>query len=159
MDPLAQVKISENDLQAVFKSNSKKVSTSNSMLYDNFSSVLSEWYIINWCVFFQFLVCGNLSLYTGAHPSKKMVSEIICTWCVSFLIMNAFFKWFSLYLCQVTVCFAMYLVSLLGIIVSLSNRIYYMAEFGHLFHYSFREHEWTISRIVRYIFYLLTLTQ
>uniref|UniRef100_A0A3B5AD47 MARVEL domain-containing protein n=1 Tax=Stegastes partitus TaxID=144197 RepID=A0A3B5AD47_9TELE len=43
-----------------------------------------------------FLVCGILSIYTELHPSKKMV----------------------------TVCLAMYVVSILGIIVSLGYRIY-----------------------------------
>ncbi|XP_026213619.1 uncharacterized protein LOC113160532 [Anabas testudineus] len=43
-----------------------------------------------------FLLCGNLSIYTEGHPSKKMV----------------------------TVCLAMYVVSLLGIIVSLGYRIF-----------------------------------
>lgn len=42
-----------------------------------------------------FLVCGSLSIYTGIHPSKKMV----------------------------TVCLSMYVVSLLGIIVSAGYRI------------------------------------
>ncbi|KAM6923972.1 membrane-spanning 4-domains subfamily A member 4A-like [Xenentodon cancila] len=43
-----------------------------------------------------FLVCGVLSIYTELHPSKKMV----------------------------TVCLAMYVVSIFGIIVSLGYRIY-----------------------------------
>lgn len=43
-----------------------------------------------------FLVCGNLSIYTEMHPSKKMV----------------------------TVCLAMYVVSLLGIVVSAGYRIF-----------------------------------
>ncbi|XP_023127425.1 membrane-spanning 4-domains subfamily A member 4D-like [Amphiprion ocellaris] len=43
-----------------------------------------------------FLVCGILSIYTELHPSKKMV----------------------------TVCLAMYVVSILGIIVSLCYRVY-----------------------------------
>lgn len=43
-----------------------------------------------------FLVCGILSIYTDLHPSKKMV----------------------------TVCLALYVVSMIGIIVSLSYRIF-----------------------------------
>ncbi|XP_068570771.1 membrane-spanning 4-domains subfamily A member 15-like [Cebidichthys violaceus] len=43
-----------------------------------------------------FLVCGNLSIYTEMHPSKKMV----------------------------TVCLAMYVVSLLGLVVSVILRMY-----------------------------------
>ncbi|XP_061581169.1 membrane-spanning 4-domains subfamily A member 4D-like [Cololabis saira] len=50
-----------------------------------------------------FLVCGILSIYTELHPSKKMV----------------------------TVCLSMYVVSILGIVVSLGHRI---NCFGH---YSF----------------------
>ncbi|XP_034545234.1 membrane-spanning 4-domains subfamily A member 4D-like [Notolabrus celidotus] len=42
-----------------------------------------------------FLVCGNLSIYTEIHPSKKMV----------------------------TVCLSMYVVSLLGMVISLGYRI------------------------------------
>uniref|UniRef100_A0A3Q3LAM6 Uncharacterized protein n=1 Tax=Mastacembelus armatus TaxID=205130 RepID=A0A3Q3LAM6_9TELE len=42
-----------------------------------------------------FIICGNLSIYTAVHPSKKMV----------------------------TVCLAMYVVSLLGILVSAVNRL------------------------------------
>lgn len=51
-----------------------------------------------------FLVCGNLSIYTEVHPSKKMV----------------------------TVCLAMYVVSLLGIVVSTVFRIYCFTEYGYL---------------------------
>ncbi|XP_073343201.1 uncharacterized protein [Pagrus major] len=51
-----------------------------------------------------FLVCGNLSIYTEIHPSKKMV----------------------------TVCLAMYVVSLLGILVSVGYRIYCLAFFSYL---------------------------
>ncbi|KAM9356906.1 uncharacterized protein ABDE67_004492 [Symphorus nematophorus] len=50
-----------------------------------------------------FLVCGNLSIYTEVHPSKKMV----------------------------TVCLAMYVVSILGIVVSAGFRIYYLCDFSH----------------------------
>lgn len=46
-----------------------------------------------------FIVCGNLSIYTEIHPSKKML----------------------------TVCLAMYVVSLLGIVVSVGYRIYLLS--------------------------------
>ncbi|XP_036932950.1 membrane-spanning 4-domains subfamily A member 4D-like [Acanthopagrus latus] len=51
-----------------------------------------------------FLACGNLSIYTEIHPSKKMV----------------------------TVCLAMYVVSLLGIIVSAGFRIYCLTYYSYL---------------------------
>ncbi|KAJ8382377.1 hypothetical protein SKAU_G00031550 [Synaphobranchus kaupii] len=47
-----------------------------------------------------FVISGNLSIYTEVHPSKKMV----------------------------TVCLSMYVVTLLGIFVSLCNRPYIMAR-------------------------------
>ncbi|XP_073343198.1 uncharacterized protein [Pagrus major] len=68
-----------------------------------------------------FLVCGNLSIYTEIHPSKKMV----------------------------TVCLAMYVVSLLGILVSVGFRIYCLTFFSYLkysaFYYS--ETVWGIYRV------------
>ncbi|XP_078116837.1 uncharacterized protein LOC144524445 [Sander vitreus] len=68
-----------------------------------------------------FLVCGNLSIYTEIHPSKKMV----------------------------TVCLAMYVVSLLGIVVSIGYRIYLFIEYDYLKysagHYS--EEIWAIYRV------------
>nr|XP_046261532.1 membrane-spanning 4-domains subfamily A member 4D-like isoform X2 [Scatophagus argus] len=54
-----------------------------------------------------FLVCGNLSIYTEVHPSKKMV----------------------------TVCLAMYVVSLFGIVVSVVYRLYC---FSHYIFLSYR---------------------
>lgn len=45
-----------------------------------------------------FLVCGILSIYTGIHPSKKMV----------------------------TVCLAMYVVSFIGVLFSVVSRIIFM---------------------------------
>lgn len=45
-----------------------------------------------------FLVCGTLSIYTGIHPSKKMM----------------------------TVCLAMYVVSMLGILFSIGSRITFL---------------------------------
>lgn len=45
-----------------------------------------------------FLVCGVLSIYTGIHPSKKMV----------------------------TVCLAMYVVSIIGNLVSVGSRIFFL---------------------------------
>ncbi|TMS17095.1 Membrane-spanning 4-domains subfamily A member 4D [Larimichthys crocea] len=50
---------------------------------------------------FLFIVCGSLSIYTGLHPSKKMV----------------------------TVSLAMYIMSILGIVVSVGYRIF---SFAHL---------------------------
>ncbi|XP_077958301.1 B-lymphocyte antigen CD20-like [Gasterosteus aculeatus] len=56
-----------------------------------------------------FLVCGNLSIYSEIRPSKKMV----------------------------TVCLAMYVVSLLGLVVSIINRIVLckMLTLRHLWDY------------------------
>ncbi|GAA6235847.1 membrane-spanning 4-domains subfamily A member 4D-like [Lates japonicus] len=51
-----------------------------------------------------FLICGNLSIYTEIHPSKKMV----------------------------TVCLAMYVVSLLGLVVSVGYRINCLADYRYL---------------------------
>ncbi|KAM9356959.1 uncharacterized protein ABDE67_004546 [Symphorus nematophorus] len=51
-----------------------------------------------------FLISGNLSIYTGVHPSKKMV----------------------------TVCLAMYVVSILGIVVSVGYRIYCLTYLRYL---------------------------
>ncbi|XP_029918372.1 membrane-spanning 4-domains subfamily A member 4D-like [Myripristis murdjan] len=51
-----------------------------------------------------FLICGNLSIYTGVHPSKRMV----------------------------TVCLAMYVVSILGILLSLGIRIWSICYLLHL---------------------------
>ncbi|XP_038555213.1 membrane-spanning 4-domains subfamily A member 4D-like [Micropterus salmoides] len=51
-----------------------------------------------------FLVCGSLSIYTEVHPSKKMV----------------------------TVCLAMYVVSLLGIIVSVGYRLYCFSSYNFI---------------------------
>ncbi|XP_070769658.1 membrane-spanning 4-domains subfamily A member 4A-like [Enoplosus armatus] len=66
-----------------------------------------------------FLVCGNLSIYTEVHPSKKMV----------------------------TVCLAMYVVSLLGIVVSFFYRIYSLVIYG--FHvYGFLGGDWALYRMV-----------
>ncbi|XP_027134935.1 uncharacterized protein LOC113744006 [Larimichthys crocea] len=61
-----------------------------------------------------FIVCGSLSLYTGLHPSKKMV----------------------------TVSLAMYIMSILGIVVSVGYRIdnffylSYLTLWGHWGDYS-----------------------
>ncbi|XP_019934364.1 uncharacterized protein [Paralichthys olivaceus] len=65
-----------------------------------------------------FLVCGKLSIYTEIHPSKKMV----------------------------TVCLAMYVVSLLGTVVSVGFRIYCLSYFGYL-QYRARNQEWAQNRI------------
>ncbi|XP_059202725.1 uncharacterized protein LOC131982158 [Centropristis striata] len=78
-----------------------------------------EW--ITSCVLFipfwqgaLFLVCGILSIYTEIHPSKRMV----------------------------TVCLAMYVVSLLGIVISVGYRIYLLGHFSYENHRSrFREDE------------------
>ncbi|XP_071313629.1 membrane-spanning 4-domains subfamily A member 15-like [Trachinotus anak] len=68
-----------------------------------------------------FLVCGNLSIYTEIHPSKKMV----------------------------TVCLAMYVISILGIIISSCHRIYCFSHYVFLAS-SARyktEKEWAYSRV------------
>uniref|UniRef100_A0A665TRY3 Uncharacterized protein n=1 Tax=Echeneis naucrates TaxID=173247 RepID=A0A665TRY3_ECHNA len=62
-----------------------------------------------------FLVCGNLSTYTEVHPSKKMV----------------------------TVCLAMYVVSLFGIIVSCGYRISCISNFAML---GFPRNDWGYMR-------------
>ncbi|XP_029297485.1 membrane-spanning 4-domains subfamily A member 4D-like [Cottoperca gobio] len=53
-----------------------------------------------------FLICGYLSIYTEIHPSKKMV----------------------------TVCLAMYVASLFGIIVSVGYRIHLVSYYAYI-HY------------------------
>uniref|UniRef100_UPI0037E984A5 uncharacterized protein n=1 Tax=Semicossyphus pulcher TaxID=241346 RepID=UPI0037E984A5 len=50
---------------------------------------------------FLFLVCGNMSIYTELRPSKKMV----------------------------TVCLSMYVVSLLGIVVSVGYRVFCLDDY------------------------------
>ncbi|KAM3613451.1 uncharacterized protein V6R79_026303 [Siganus canaliculatus] len=55
-----------------------------------------------------FLICGSLSIYTEIQPSKKMV----------------------------TVCLAMYVVSLLGIIVSFGFRIHVLVYISHTMDYT-----------------------
>ncbi|KAM4622196.1 membrane-spanning 4-domains subfamily A member 4A isoform 2-T2 [Polymixia lowei] len=67
-----------------------------------------------------FLISGNLSIYTGVHPSKKMV----------------------------TICLALYVVSLLGITVSVGYRIVYLIELSYHYQYShhYLEEEWTYKR-------------
>lgn len=57
-----------------------------------------------------FIVCGILSIYAGIHPSKKMV----------------------------TVCLAMYVVSLLGILFSIGSRIAFLCILTDVF-YRFRD--------------------
>uniref|UniRef100_UPI003AADA105 uncharacterized protein n=1 Tax=Centroberyx gerrardi TaxID=166262 RepID=UPI003AADA105 len=66
-----------------------------------------------------FLISGNLSIYTGLHPSKRMV----------------------------TVCLAMYVVSLLGILVSIGYRIVCLIELSHFrFLYGpYIDEEWTYN--------------
>ncbi|XP_034037460.1 uncharacterized protein LOC117520256 [Thalassophryne amazonica] len=68
-----------------------------------------------------FFVCGNLSIYTETNPSKKMV----------------------------TVCLAMYVVSLLGIVVSICYRINSFAELGYSLSnsISYLENEWSRNRL------------
>ncbi|XP_076595358.1 uncharacterized protein LOC143325875 [Chaetodon auriga] len=71
-----------------------------------------------------FLVCGNLSIYTEVHPSKKMV----------------------------TVCLAMYVVCLLGIVVSVVYRIYCLTHYSYLrYRASWRsdwsDDEWLLHRV------------
>ncbi|XP_035017795.2 uncharacterized protein LOC118112536 isoform X2 [Hippoglossus stenolepis] len=68
-----------------------------------------------------FLVSGKLSIYTEIHPSKKMV----------------------------TVCLAMYVVSLLGAVISIGFRMYCLSHVGYL-KYRARhavDQEWAQNRI------------
>ncbi|TNN70494.1 hypothetical protein EYF80_019229 [Liparis tanakae] len=62
-----------------------------------------------------FLICGNLSIYTEIHPSKKMV----------------------------TVCLAMYVASLLGIVISIALRIYIFGRLGS----RYRTDEWSFNKV------------
>ncbi|XP_060935335.1 uncharacterized protein LOC133011588 isoform X2 [Limanda limanda] len=68
-----------------------------------------------------FLVCGKLSVYTGIHPSKKMV----------------------------TVCLAMYVVSILGVVVSIGFRIYCLSYLGYLKYMTrhAEDKDWALGRI------------
>ncbi|KAM6999987.1 uncharacterized protein LKV04_004956 [Tautogolabrus adspersus] len=69
----------------------------------------------------KFLVSGNLSIYTEIHPSKKMV----------------------------TVCMAMYVVSLLGSVVSFGYRIGILIRLNDITygaHYYDREDIWNLYR-------------
>ncbi|KAM9849457.1 uncharacterized protein ACBR49_006762 [Aulostomus maculatus] len=65
-----------------------------------------------------FLVCGNLSIYTEMHPSKRMV----------------------------TVCLAMYVVTILGIIVSVCFRISYLTSFSILWFLTDSDDIWAQNR-------------
>ncbi|KAG7518705.1 membrane-spanning 4-domains subfamily A member 4D-like [Solea senegalensis] len=65
-----------------------------------------------------FVLCGNLSIYTEIHPSKKMV----------------------------TVCLAMYVVSLIGTIVSVGYRIACFAFFAYIKTQKM-EHDWAYVRM------------
>ncbi|XP_062281163.1 membrane-spanning 4-domains subfamily A member 4D-like isoform X2 [Scomber scombrus] len=67
-----------------------------------------------------FLLCGSLSIYTEVYPSKKMV----------------------------TVCLSMYVVSLLGIVVSIGYRIQCFAHYGYLKYSQYYDREWNNKRIV-----------
>ncbi|CAJ1058542.1 membrane-spanning 4-domains subfamily A member 4D-like [Xyrichtys novacula] len=67
-----------------------------------------------------FLVSGNLSIYTERHPTKKMV----------------------------TVCLAMYVVSLLGIIVSTGFRIVSLSYLGYRTMYPYYlSDQWELDRM------------
>ncbi|XP_033488416.1 membrane-spanning 4-domains subfamily A member 4A-like isoform X1 [Epinephelus lanceolatus] len=67
-----------------------------------------------------FLVCGNLSIYTGIHPSKKMV----------------------------TVSLAMYVVTLLGVFVSIGYRISTLIEYSFIYYYrGWYSDESTVNRM------------
>lgn len=70
---------------------------------------------------FLFIICGNLSIYTEIHPSKKMV----------------------------TVCLAMYVVSLLGAVVSFCYRIYCITYYMIMIRRAKYETEpyWTYNRM------------
>lgn len=68
----------------------------------------------------QFLLCGSLSIFTGASPSKKMV----------------------------TVCLAMFIVCIFGIIVATGYRISCFIELSHkLFLDGPYRDEWAIMRL------------
>ncbi|XP_019730312.1 uncharacterized protein LOC109518728 [Hippocampus comes] len=69
------------------------------------------------------LVCGSLSIYTGAHPSKRMV----------------------------TVCLAMYVVAILGIIVSVGYRVVCISSYRFLRYYAGPRvgQEWNYSRMLQ----------
>lgn len=68
---------------------------------------------------FLFLICGNLSIYTEMRPSKKMV----------------------------TVCLAMYVVSIFGILVSLGYRIFCFSDYSYLRYRARRMEEWFSHRV------------
>ncbi|KAK5864847.1 hypothetical protein PBY51_016056 [Eleginops maclovinus] len=71
-----------------------------------------------------FLVCGNLSIYTDLRPSKKMV----------------------------TVCLAMYVVSLLGIVVSVGYRINQCSFLTYLTHSHYNDNLSTRNRLNQVFF-------
>ncbi|XP_056295006.1 membrane-spanning 4-domains subfamily A member 4D-like isoform X3 [Pseudoliparis swirei] len=62
-----------------------------------------------------FLICGNLSIYTEIHPSKKMV----------------------------TVCLAMYMVSLLGLVVSIAFRISFFTDLR----FRYNSNKWSLYKM------------
>ncbi|XP_077388130.1 uncharacterized protein LOC144025712 [Festucalex cinctus] len=72
-----------------------------------------------------FLICGSLSIYTGACPSKRMV----------------------------TVCLAMYIVAILGIFVSVGYRLVVCLSRYHYFSYraSAMDQEWKYIRVLQII--------
>ncbi|XP_054453879.1 membrane-spanning 4-domains subfamily A member 4D-like isoform X2 [Anoplopoma fimbria] len=73
------------------------------------------------------LLCGNLSIYTEIHPSKKMV----------------------------TVCLAMYVVSLFGLVISIGQRI---SIFGYLSHFGTRGFPYSHVVIIQHIQHPLSET-
>ncbi|XP_008325300.1 uncharacterized protein LOC103390982 [Cynoglossus semilaevis] len=64
-----------------------------------------------------YVLCGGLSIYTEIQPSKKMV----------------------------TVCFSMYVISIIGTIISAAQRVSLFAFFSYLL-YRNMEHEWAYTR-------------
>eukprot|EP00064_Thunnus_orientalis_P014288 superscaffoldBa00002464_g14330 len=83
------------------------------------------------------LICGCAELLMGF----QLASESVQTSCEIYI---PFWQGFL-----VTVCLSMYVVSLLGIVVSIVYRIYCFAHFGFLRYRGsqFLEHEWTHNRI------------
>lgn len=123
-------------------------------LYVGNMKMMCWFFLLLLLLFIKFLACGNLSIYTEIHPSKKMVGilwfytlfwpGISFSFSITCLILLDFS--FS----QVTVCLAMYVISLLGIIISAGFRVYCLTFYSYL-NYRTRyspDPEWAINRMV-----------
>lgn len=79
-------------------------------------------------LFLKFLICGSLSIYTEVYPSKKLVGRqqysFIFPHFVSLSYLVDLIETF--FFLQVTVCLSMYIVSVLGIIVSFIYRMIHL---------------------------------